>query len=119
MQANFVGSQALTQSLVGQVRQARYLADSQGRIGIPLRLTGSLSSLSVKPDLEFVAQSLQRAAIGGVLDAAFGQLGRASESAPAATTDAQPGAKASPDTAAPPGPAEELLRKGISDIFGR
>jgi hypothetical protein len=58
-------SSALSKDLVGQVAVARYLAGDDGRIYVPFRLEGVLPAARARPDIDYVAHALQRAAVRG------------------------------------------------------
>jgi hypothetical protein len=61
VQATFVASKALTSDLIAQYNAVKYLADAQGRIEVPLELTGTLPRISAKPDSEYLRSIMSKA----------------------------------------------------------
>ena len=103
--AMLVASKELSDDVIGDVREAKYIADAQGRIAIPFRLTGALPHVKPKPDTEFIARALGRAAVGKGLDKLFGK-----------EKPLPPGVTPTPDLKHP---ERELLKKGLEGLFGR
>lgn len=111
--ALFKTSPELTDSLTKSAKVMKYLADSKGRIEIPLTLGGSLDGISVKPDLKFVEKAMERAAGDALQDKATNLINKAllgkkkkstKKSEPAGVDE---GATSQPPPApesAPPGP---------------
>jgi hypothetical protein len=103
LRARFIASTKLTEDIVRDFKQARYLT-SAGRFEIPFRLTGSVPSLRVKPDSDAIAAALQRGLVERGLQEGLDKLfGTRKGSTPQPT----------------PRPEEELLRKGLEGLFGR
>ncbi len=100
--ATLVASQRLTDDVVTDVREAKYISNDDGRLEIPFHLTGSLPGVKPKPDGEFIARALARAAVGKGIEKLLG--GKKSSSAPGEKT---------------PRPEQDLLRKGLEGLFGR
>jgi uncharacterized protein involved in outer membrane biogenesis len=65
-------SEKFSSDVVASMAVAGSLADATGRLRLPFRLQGPLSAGRVQPDLGFVAQSVQRAAVQGFLGRALG-----------------------------------------------
>ena len=103
--ARLIASKELSDDVISDVREVKYLANEQGKIEIPFRLTGSLPSVRVKPDSEFITKALTRAAVGKGLEKLFGK----DKALP-------PGVTPTPDTKHP---ERELLKKGLEGLFGR
>lgn len=94
-------SEALTRDLTAGVREARLLEDSQGRLSIPFRVTGTPPKLRAQPDAAAVAGLLQRGLIQQGVDALVG------------------GKKDGKKKGSPPPGAEDLLRKGLEGLLRR
>jgi uncharacterized protein involved in outer membrane biogenesis len=103
--ATLVASKDLSDDVIADVREAKYIADAQGRIEIPFRLTGALPHVKPKPDTEFIARALGRAVVGKGLDKIFGK-----------EKHSPPGVSPTPDLKHP---ERELLKKGLEGLFGR
>jgi hypothetical protein len=103
--ATLVASKALSDDVIADVREAKYIADAQGRIEIPFRLTGALPHVKPKPDTEYIARALGRAVLGKGLDKLFGK-----------EKPLPPGVTPTPDLKHP---ERELLKKGLEGLFGR
>ena len=103
--ATLVASKELSDDVIADVREAKYIADAQGRIEIPFRLTGALPHVKPKPDTEFIARALGRAVVGKGLDKLFGKQ-----------KPLPPGVTPTPDLKHP---ERELLKKGLEGLFGR
>jgi len=91
--------------VIADVREVKYLANEQGKIEIPFRLTGALPHVKPKPDGEFIARALSRAVVGKGLEKIFGK-----------DKPPPPGVTATPDLKHP---ERELLKKGLEGLFGR
>jgi hypothetical protein len=53
-------SPPLSQELMQNHKNVRYLVDSQGRLGVPFRLAGNLPRVQPKPDIKRLAELIQR-----------------------------------------------------------
>lgn len=100
--ATLVASRGLTDDVVADVKEAKYIANDEGRLEIPFRLTGSLPRVRPKPDSAFITRTLARAAVGKGIEKLLGR--KKSSGAPGEKT---------------PRPEQELLRKGLEGLFGR
>jgi len=49
---------ALSKAIIGSVNELQYLADREGRLALPVVVQGTVSQLSVLPDLQYVASRL-------------------------------------------------------------
>jgi hypothetical protein len=58
--ATLVMSPQFTQELVQEYRNARYLTDRRGRLVVPFRVEGKLPRIQAKPDLQKLAQQMQK-----------------------------------------------------------
>jgi uncharacterized protein involved in outer membrane biogenesis len=103
--ATLLASKELSDDVIADVREAKYIANAQGKIEIPFRVTGALPRVKAKPDAEFIARALSRAVMGKGLDKIFGR-----EKPP------PPGVTPTPDRKHP---ERELLKKGLEGLFGR
>jgi hypothetical protein len=115
--ALFITSQQLSEDIVAGVKEAKYIVNEQGRLEIPFALGGTLPQVKPKPDLAYVGRLLQRAALrrGG------------EELQERVLEKILPGARRAPEREGQPSsperqeksPKEELLRKGLEQLFGR
>lgn len=103
--ATLMASKDLSDDVVSDVREAKYIANQQGKIEIPFRLSGELPHVKPKPDAEFITKALSRAIVGKGLDKIFGK-----------DKPLPPGVTPTPDLKHP---ERELLRKGLEGLFGR
>lgn len=53
-------SPQFTQELLQEHKNARYMLDRQGRLAVPFRLEGTLPYIQAKPDLQGLAETIQR-----------------------------------------------------------
>jgi uncharacterized protein involved in outer membrane biogenesis len=104
--ATLVASRTLTEDVVSDVREAKYITNDDGHLEIPFQLVGALPRVKPKPDGEFIARALTRAAVGKGIDKLLGGKRHSEEVAPGEPTKR-------------PKPEEELLRKGLEGLFGR
>ena len=99
--ATLVASEKLTQDIVADIKEARYLTGTNGRVEIPFRLKGTLPKVRPQPDSELIARALQRALVEKGVGALIQRKG---------------GPERAPDKASP---TEDLLRKGLEELLGR
>jgi AsmA protein len=105
-------SERLSQEITSRVREARYLADGQGRVEIPFELAGKLPGARPRPDVGYVARAVQRGFVEKGLERFFPRRAPKPESAP----PREPGPERPRERR--PGPAEEIFR-GLEGLFGR
>jgi AsmA-like C-terminal region len=103
--ATLVASKELSDDVISDVRETKYLTNADGKIEIPFRLTGALPRVKPKPDSEFIARALSRAVVGKGLEKIFGK-----------DKNLPPGVSPTPDLKHP---EKELLKKGLEGLFGR
>jgi len=103
--ATLVASRELSDDFIADVRETKYLANDQGRIEIPFRLTGALPRVKPKPDSEFIARALSRAVLGKGLERIFGK-----------DKPSPPGVTPTPDLKHP---ERDLIKKGLEGLFHR
>jgi uncharacterized protein YhdP len=101
--ATLVASKQLSDAIVADVREVKYIENDQGKVAIPFRLTGTLPRVQPKPDIASLTRSLSRAVVGKGLEEIIGKD--------------QP----TPAPGAPPSkhPERELLKKGLQGLFGK
>ena len=109
-------SRELSTDLIADVKGLRYLANKEGRLEIPVTLTGTLPRVTPQPDLAYVSRLLQQRLIGEGIEEVTKGLQK--PKSPPAEQPLQPGTGAPPPPAKPPEkkPEEELL-KGLKDLF--
>ena len=71
---SIVFSNQVTQDIVRELQVAKYLTNEQGRLEIPLTLTGPLTRPKVAPDLEVIGNKLRSGALGSSVDQLKGQV---------------------------------------------
>jgi len=71
--ATLVMSTQFTQDLLQEHKNARYMLDRQGRLAVPFRLEGTLPYVQAKPDLQGMAETIQRGLLQRGIDRAFGE----------------------------------------------
>jgi uncharacterized protein involved in outer membrane biogenesis len=103
--ATLIASRELSDDVIADVRETKYLANDQGKIEIPFRLTGALPRVKAKPDSEFIMRALSRAVLGKGLEKIFGK-----------DKPSTPGVTPTPDLKHP---ERDLLRKGLEGLFHR
>ncbi|MBI2962485.1 MAG: AsmA family protein [Deltaproteobacteria bacterium] len=103
--ARLIASKELSADVIADVREAKYIANPQGKIEIPFRLTGELPHVKPKPDADFIGKALGRAFVGKGLEKLLGK-----------DKPLPPGVTPTPDLKHP---ERELLRKGLEGLFGR
>ncbi len=117
--ASFVASEKLSRDLVGSVKEAKYLLDSNGRFRIPLRMVGSMPTIRPQPDTKFVAKQLSGALVArGVekgLESIFGK--KKKDEAPV-EPDAGAAQPAEREPVKAEDAAKEILRRGLGELFG-
>lgn len=130
-------SQKLSEGLVAAEKNLRYLRTPQGRVALPVAVRGTLSKLSILPDVTAVAQGASREALTGVLEKALGgkkaqgeaaappsQPPTAAAEAPSTGPPAPPSEEAAPPPSEPRPPpsaedaAQELLQRGLGGLLG-
>ncbi|MFN8543558.1 MAG: AsmA-like C-terminal region-containing protein [Candidatus Binatia bacterium] len=95
--ATLRASRELSADIAAEVKEARYLADAEGRLQIPFRVAGTLPKVRAQPDVTFLTQAVGRALVEKGLGSLVGKQ--------------KPGKK--------PRPEQELLRKGLDALFGQ
>jgi len=132
LMAKFVASSKLSADLISEVKAMKYLTNDAGRVQIPFRLTGVGDNVKVEPDGRFIAEALQRAAVGTVGDLLDGILGGKQgavtpESAPSSRqgpapvpSDVAPSEQAPTAQSEAPGDAakKEKKRLDLRDLLG-
>lgn len=121
--ALLIMSQRLSDNLVDDVKEAKYIVNEQGRLEIPFALAGTLPRVKPKPDLAHVGRLLQRAALRRgaeelekrVLKKILPPTGQPPEEAGQSSRVSPPVAPKQPEKSL----EEELLRKGLERLFDR
>jgi hypothetical protein len=113
-------SRELSTDLIADVKGLRYLANKEGRLEIPVALTGTLPRVTPQPDLAYVSRLLQRRLIGEGIEEVTKGLQKpksppAEQSPPSGQGSTPPAAPAKPPEKTP----EEELLKGLKDLFRR
>ena len=97
----------LSAAIVGIVNELRYLADSQGRLEIPVRIQGTFQRPLILPDLPYVASRLAVTKTEEFLGGLLRPKGTVPETAP-------PSSQGTPQTP----PAQKQKPPKFSDILG-
>jgi hypothetical protein len=118
LSTEFTSSPALATSLVGAARPTRYLLDRSGRLVVPVRIEGTLTEPSVKPDSRFIADAVTRAAVGTATSAITGLLGggRGDDAREEADEEAASEEAPSPEPEQAPD-LESEIKKGLEGLF--
>jgi hypothetical protein len=95
LDGRFLASEGLAADVLADAREARFLANDEGKLEIPFRLEGRLPHPRLKPDAQFLAATLGKA-LGEGLDRLL-----------------QPKKKGKKRD----GGAEDLLEKGLKNLF--
>ncbi len=120
IQTMFLASRGLTEDLLGSVREAKYLVDANGRFELPLRLTGKLPEIGVRPDGDYVAKKLSNALVASGIEKGLGAILGKKGSKGGANT-AKPGdqqGQLDGEAEEPADATERLIRKGLDGLFG-
>lgn len=125
--ALLIMSQQLSDDIVEDVKQAKYIVNEQGRLEIPFALSGTLPGVKPKPDVAYVGQLIQRAALRKgteeIQKRVLDKLLPRRERPPVDEEPGEPPQQAEGEPAEPEQPKknlkEELLRKGLEGLLGR
>jgi AsmA protein len=117
IQSTFTASRELTRSLIGESKTVRYITGPSGRLEVPMRVGGSMQSLSAQPDItQLTSRAAANAASSALSDLINKKLG-------GKRTDPDPSPSPAGDEAPtqPPPPAvdplEDLIRRSIEDLL--
>jgi uncharacterized protein involved in outer membrane biogenesis len=124
LRSQLILSQKLSTDIANDVQAARFIVNEQKRLEIPFALAGTLPRVRPQPDLAYVGVLLQRAAVRKGTEElekrVLKKLLPSSQEPPPAE-----GEEAATAPTAPQKPAkkedlkEQLLRKGLEQLFGR
>ena len=123
LRAQLILSQKLSTDIANDVQAARYIVNEQKRLEIPFALAGTLPKVRPQPDLAYVGLLLQRAAVRKGTEElekrVLKKLLPSSQEPP--PTEGEGAAAAPPAPEKPPKEElkEQLLRKGLEQLFGR
>jgi len=101
--AALIASQRLTQDVVEDMKEAKYLTNEQGRLALPFRLTGPLPGAKVGLDTAFIARAIGRGAVEKGIEKLLGGEKKGEEKKEQESED----------------PRRDLLRKGLERLFRR
>lgn len=107
----FVASEKLTGDVIQSVREVRHITNSDGRLEIPVQISGVLPDVSVEPDRAFLARSVTRGAIGKGLEF----LGIGTEEPGQDESSGEDGS--APSRKKKPS-GSDLIQKGLDSLFG-
>jgi hypothetical protein len=68
LRTTFVVSKTLSDDLIGQYSAARYLANPQGQIEVPVLLSGTLPNVAARPDSDYLRSVMNKALVDEGLD---------------------------------------------------
>ncbi|MFQ5682153.1 MAG: AsmA family protein [Candidatus Binatia bacterium] len=71
--ARLAMSRVFTQDLIAEHRNVRYIADRQGRLTVPFRLTGTLPNVQAEPDLQGLTSAMSRGLLQKGMDRFLGE----------------------------------------------
>jgi hypothetical protein len=109
-------SRELSTDLIADVKGLKYLTNKEGRLEIPVALTGTLPRVTPQPDLNYVSRQLQRRLVGEGIEEVTKGLQK--PKSPPAEQPPPSGQGSSPAKPTEKKPEEELL-KGLKDLFRR
>jgi len=100
LNAMLVTSPALSSDVVGEVKEARFLVQKDGRLAIPFQVVGTAPNVHAQPDVGYLANTVGR----GLLDQGVeGLLGGRKKSGDSGKSKDQ----------------QDMLQKGLKSLFGR
>lgn len=70
--ATLAMSAQFTQEILKEHKNARYMVDRQGRLAVPFRLDGTLPYVQVRPDLQGLAEGIQKGLLKKGMDRVLG-----------------------------------------------
>ncbi len=109
-------SKELSDEIVDAEKKLRLLRSPDGRVELPVVVSGTPGDLSVQPDLAYVAASASREAVTGVVERVL--VGKPRDREPGDDAGAQPpGAGESPPVSIEDA-GRELLRRGLGGLLG-
>jgi hypothetical protein len=113
-------SRELSTDLIADVKGLKYLTNKEGRLEIPVALTGTLPRVTPQPDLNYVSRQLQRRLVGEGIEEVTKGLKKptsppAQQPPPSEQESTSPASPAKPTEKKP----EEELLKGLKDLFRR
>src|SRR5713226_428457 len=97
--ATLVMSPQFSQDLMQEHKNVRYMLDRQGRLAIPFRLEGTLPHVQAKPDVEKLAEAIQRGLLTRGMERALG------------------GEKDQGEKDTKKKPTRDLIQKGLEQLF--
>jgi uncharacterized protein involved in outer membrane biogenesis len=111
-------SRELSTDLIADVKGLKYLTNKEGRLEIPVALTGTLPRVTPQPDLNYVSRQLQRRLVGEGIEEVTKGLKKptsppAQQPPPSGQGSTPPASPAKPPEKTP----EEELLKGLKDLF--
>ena len=104
-------SQRLSADLSQSAREIKYLLNNQGQLEIPFTLAGTLPNVKPKPDVNFLGQVVQR----GFMRRGAEELQNRFLGGKDRTEDR----KTAPDPGNQRNPTEDLIRRGLENLFKR
>jgi AsmA protein len=110
--ATLFASRELSQDIIDDVKEAKYLAGPDGRIEIPFRARGALPSVKPMPDASIIQKAIGRAVVDKGLEKLFGKPKREDRPPPPYDPDAP-----EPAPTKRLKPEQELLKRGLEGLF--
>jgi AsmA protein len=107
----FLVSQPFSADIIRRAKEAKGLANDQGRIEIPFTLSGKLPGAKPKPDVNYIARAFEK----GFVENLFRKKpskGDSASSAPSEGSPSEPTEKKKSNT-------EEQILRGLKKFFGR
>jgi AsmA protein len=108
-------SQQLSQDIINKAREAKGLANEQGRIEIPFTLSGKLPGAKPKPDMGYIARAMQKGFMERGMES-FMRKKSGKRGAETSSTDDEPSSDAKRKKKRTP--QEEIFR-GLEQLFGK
>jgi len=107
-------SQQLSQDIIGKAREAKGLANDQGRIEIPFTLSGKLPGAKPKPDMGYIARAMQK----GFMERGMESFTRKKSSKGQESSSAN-GEASSDSKRKKKRPTQEEILRGLEQLFGK
>ncbi len=117
-QAVLVLSQPLSADLGRSAREVTYMFNNQNQFEVPFALTGTLPKLKARPDSNYLGKMVQRGLMRKGADELQQRLFGKERSAPSGETPPQ-GSPADQKKEKKKNPTEDLIRKGLDQLFRR
>ncbi|HEY3305070.1 MAG TPA: AsmA family protein [Candidatus Binatia bacterium] len=108
-------SQQLSQDIISKAREAKGLANEQGRIEIPFTLSGKLPGAKPKPDMGYIARAMQK----GFMERGMESFTRKKSGKQGSETSSADGESSSDSKRKKKRSPQEEIFRGLEQLFGK